>query len=236
MNTPPLQVTVAALLVGRTQAYGPNGELSAIAKTPVAGAVAIGPNGLQGDQQGDTRHHGGPDKAVHHYAAEHYPYWHQQLPPATPQPLAASAFGENLSTTGITEQDVCIDDIFKLGTAVLQVSQARQPCWKLNSRFGVADMALRVQSSGKTGWYYRVLTPGHAQAGDTLTLLERPQPHWPLSRLQHYLYTEPLNPAALTDISLLPNLPTSWRNLVQARLNTGQLESWTRRMSTPAKQ
>lgn len=231
-----LQVKVAAILTGCTQPYGPNGELSAIAKTAVDGAVAIGSSGLQGDQQGDTRHHGGPDKAVHHYACEHYAYWQRQLPQTAGRRWAASTFGENLSTTGITEQDVCIDDIFKLGTAVLQVSQARQPCWKLNIRFGVADMALRVQSSGKTGWYYRVLTPGYAQAGDTLALIERPQPHWPLSRLLHYLYTEPLNLAALTDISQLPNLPTSWRQLVCARLNTGQLESWTRRVSTPAKQ
>lgn len=236
MSKPNVSVTATALFTGRIKAYGPNGEPSAINKTPINGKVAVGPLGLKGDQQGDTRHHGGPDKAVHHYPADHYPYWQRELPSTVSQPLQACAFGENLSTTGITEQDVCINDVFELGSAVLQISQARQPCWKLNLRFGVADMALRLQSSGKTGWYYRVLTPGHIQAGDQLTLIDRPQPDWPLSRLLHCLFTEPLNLPDITAMSKLPNLPDSWRKLLQARINTGQLENWTQRVTIPEKQ
>src|SRR3546814_3138455 len=72
---------------------------------------------------------------------------------------------------------------FELGTALLEVSQGRQPCWKLNDRFGVPDMVRRVQSSGRTGWYYRVLRPGTARAGDPLRLDSRPHPDWPLRRL-----------------------------------------------------
>src|SRR3546814_4948632 len=98
------------------------------------------------------------------------------------------AFGENISTRGLDEDNVCLGDRFELGTALLEVSQGRQPCWKLNDRFGVPDMVRRVQSSGRTGWYYRVLRPGTARAGDPPRLDSRPHPDWPLRRLNRLLF------------------------------------------------
>ncbi len=91
---------------------------------------------------------------------------------------------KNLSSAGLTEADVCLGDRFALGTAVVEVSQLRQPCWKLSDRFGVRELARRVQETGRTGWYYRVLQPGSVAAGDLLTLQARPYPQWTLSRLQ----------------------------------------------------
>src|SRR5690606_15630671 len=159
--------------------YTRPGSRSAIAKTPRSGPVRIGELGLDGDEQGDRRVHGGVDKAVHHYPFEHYARWRAELGPL-PVLAAPGAFGENLSSAGLDESNVCLGDRYALGSVVLEVSQGRQPCWKLNDRFGVRDMARRVQDTGRTGWYYRVLQPGVARAGDTLQLLERPCPDWPL--------------------------------------------------------
>ncbi|MCW8972505.1 MAG: MOSC domain-containing protein [Gammaproteobacteria bacterium] len=227
-------VCVSHLLIGRAVAYGPNGEPSAIDKHPVAGPLALHITGFAGDQQGDTRHHGGLDKAIHHYPAEHYRAWRNALPELSGERFSVGGFGENISTRGITEQDVCVGDIFALGSATLQVTQARQPCWKLNLRFGSPLMARQVQESGRTGWYYRVLEEGTISPGDLLRLRERPLPDWPLAKLLHYLYSEPLNRGALGTIAGLTPLALSWRELAERRLSSGQVEPWTRRLETPA--
>ncbi|RPJ16740.1 MAG: MOSC domain-containing protein, partial [Deltaproteobacteria bacterium] len=143
------------------------------------------------------------------------------------------AFGENLATVGLTEQNVCVGDMFRFGTALIQVSQARQPCWKLNTRFGVPNMAQRVQESARTGWYYRVLESGEVPAESEIRLIERPHEDWPLARLLHHLYADPLNTAALKDIAALSVLAPSWRRLVAQRLVSGRIEDSSRRMNTP---
>ncbi|HEV7368454.1 MOSC domain-containing protein [Arenibaculum sp.] len=228
-------VVIDAVLVGRAVPFGRAGAASAIAKAPAAGAVALSRTGLAGDEQGDRRHHGGPDKAVHHYPGEHYEAWRRELRPA-PAVLASEvlalegAFGENLSTRGMTEDEVCVGDVYRAGTATLQVSQARQPCWKLNHRFGVADMARRVQSSGRTGWYYRVIEPGRLAAGDGMTLLDRPRPGWPLARVLRAFYVDMLDRHALAGIAALPELAPSWRDLARRRLESGRVENWGRRL------
>lgn len=224
------RVTLSAILAGAAVPFGRPGAMSAIAKRPLAGRVALTPEGVAGDEQGDRRVHGGPDKAVHHYPADHYAAWAADLTP-TPTALdAPGAFGENLSASGLTEAEVCVGDVLRLGTATLQVSQARQPCWKLNHRFGRPDMARRVQSTGRTGWYYRVLEAGAAEAGDTLTPLERPCPDWPLARLLRVFYVDRLDRAALAGIAALEPLAAGWRQLAQRRLDTGQVEDWSRRL------
>lgn len=220
-------------MIGRTQPFGPNGEPSAIDKHPVAQPLWLGPTGLAGDEHGDTVHHGGADKALHHYAQEHYVIWHQELPLVPEQRWQAGGFGENIGTRGLTERDICIGDIVRLGTAVLQVSQARQPCWRLNLRFGCADMARRVQSSGRTGWYYRVLEAGEVAPGDELRLIDRPHGQWPLSRLLHHFYIEPLDRDALAAIAALEVLASSWRQIAARRLTTARVEDWSSRLDTP---
>ncbi|MEO0913788.1 MAG: MOSC domain-containing protein, partial [Pseudomonadota bacterium] len=161
---------IERLFVGQVRGFGGNGRTSAIDKQPIPGPWHIATTGLRGDEQADTRHHGGPDKALHHYSRDHYATWRRELPAAREALRTAPAFGENISTHGLSEADICIGDVFCLGDVILQVSQGRQPCWKLNIRFGVSDMALRVQRSGRTGWYYRVLEPGVVEPGDILRL------------------------------------------------------------------
>ncbi len=208
------------------------GSRSAIDKQPRAGKVFCGALGLAGDEQGDTRVHGGPDKAVHHYPSEHYAAWRAVLG-AHPLLDAPAAFGQNLHTVGLTEADVCLGDRFRVGAALLEVSQARQPCWKLNERFGRPDMAARVQRTGRTGWYYRVLEEGELWAGAELLLQARPHPQWPLARLLEVLYRPSLDAAELRAALALP-VPPNWQRLLQRRLESGALESWSSRLDGPA--
>lgn len=144
--------------------------------------------------------------------------------------MRVGAFGENLSTAGLDEATVAIGDVFRLGGALIEVSQGRQPCWKLNIRFGVADMARRVQQTGRTGWYYRVLEEGTVAAGDTLTLIERRAPDWPLARLWRILYVDVLNRDELRAMAAQPRLPVGWRAYAEKRLAAGQVEDWRPRL------
>lgn len=223
-----IDVRIDEVRTGKAVDFTRPGTRSAIAKLRVDGALAVGKLGLSGDEQGDLRVHGGPDKAIHHYPHDHYPAWQAELG-EHPLLLAGGAFGENLSSSGLTEADVCLGDRFRLGTAYVEVSQLRQPCWKLSDRFAVADMARRVQNSGRTGWYYRVLEPGHVAVGDRLVLRERPHPHWPLSRIAEVLYRRGAEPALLEEVLRLPLVP-SWRMLFERRLAQGQIENWDKRL------
>lgn len=229
-------ITTASLLRGSARNFA-RGKSSAIAKTEIEGRVRIGVSGLFGDEQGDLGLHGGPDKAIHHYPRDHYEAWRAELQDVTSSAQALDellrvpgAFGENLSTLGMTEANTCVGDRWRLGTALIEVSQARQPCWKLNERFGVADMARRVQDSGRTGWYYRVREEGHAEAGDRMSLVDRPHPDWPLARLLHTLYIDCLDRASLEGMAALEELSMSWRTLARQRLERGSTESWADRL------
>lgn len=221
---------VRAVLTGRARATTRPGSVSAIDKQPCAGAVRAGPDGLEGDEQGDRRVHGGPDKALHVYPFAHLAAWRRELPQAADRLRAEGAFGENLAIAGPTEAEVCLADRWRLGGARFEVSQGRQPCWKLDDRFGVDGMARRVQASGRTGWYLRVLEPGPVAAGDAIVLEARPHPDWPLARLMQAIDRGERDPATLRAILELP-LPVSWRKLFEQRLASGRIESWVRRLT-----
>lgn len=226
-----LQVSV---LAGGLAPLGPKAVLSGIAKAPIAAPAWLGANGLEGDAQGDRRVHGGAEKALLHYALDHYPEWRAEIGDAPPL-ARPGAFGENISTSGLTESTVAIGDIFRLGGARVQVSQLRQPCWKLNARFGVADMARRVQNTGRSGWYYRVLEEGRVAPEDEMELLDRPAPEWTVSRLQRIFYRDTMNRSELEAIAALPFLPEKIRGRARQRLESGRVEDWAPRLWGDAK-
>jgi MOSC domain-containing protein YiiM len=218
------------LLTGTTRPLGPRAAPSGIDKRAVSGRLWLGRHGFTGDEQGDRVHHGGPEKAVHHYAFDHYAYWREAI--GELDVLAwPGAFGENFSTSGMIEADVAIGDIFRAGDALIQVSQGRQPCWKLNFRFGVPAMARHVQDSGRTGWYYRVLEEGFVAAGDALTLVDRITPEWTVERLWRILYVDTLDMAELAAMAALAHLPDNWRRHATRRLATASVEDWSRRLT-----
>ena len=221
---------IAELRLGRIQPFGPKQAPSAIDKQPVVGPVMARAMGLDGDQQGDPNHHGGIDKAIHAYPRAHYPVWAAELPQRAAL-FTPGGFGENLVVEDVTEADLCLGDHWRVGGALLEVSQTRQPCWKLNLRFDTPDMSRRVQDSGRSGWYFRVVQAGEITAGDVAALEARPHPGWTLARVSHLLYHDRLNHAALTDFLALPSLPDRWRRLAEARLDTGRTEDWSRRLT-----
>ncbi len=229
-----IEIPIAAVLAGRVQPFGPKGVPSGIAKAVVSGPVRITALGFDIDEQGDPKHHGGPEKALHHYPRDHYQAWRETLAAHGGNVGVLDdpgAFGENLSTQGLTEADICIGDRFRIGTALVEVSQARQPCWKLNHRFGYAAMSRSVQESGRTGWYYRVIEEGEVAAGDRLTLAARPHPQWTLQRLLHVLYVDRLNYAALAEMAELPQLAESWRKLARQRVASHVVEDMEKRLA-----
>lgn len=226
-----MKISIDALLTGPARPLGGTRHTSAIDKHPLDGPLWLGAPGFAGDEQADRKSHGGPDKAVHHYAFEHYPFWIERIG-ARDVLTRPGAFGENISTSGATESDVCIGDIYRAGEALLQVSQARQPCWKLNLRFEHPEMARLVQQNGRTGWYYRVLREGHVAAGDELVLEQRSQPAWPLARLLDALYRRTLEVPLMEELAVLPELTDGWRSLFRRRLDSGTVEDWRKRLDS----
>jgi MOSC domain-containing protein YiiM len=150
---------------------------TAIHKQPVAGRVAVGRLGLEGDAQADRRLHGGPRKAVYAYPIEHYAFWQAQrrLAGKGDAPLALGALGENLTVQGMLEDACWIGDRLAAGSALLEVSEVRTPCFKLNVKMGLSHAARLMDQSGHTGFYLRVLEPGAIAAGDAVTVLPGPR-------------------------------------------------------------
>jgi MOSC domain-containing protein YiiM len=203
---------IEAVLLGKIVALTDKGDLSAIGKVAMPGAHMAGPQGFIGDEQADRSAHGGVDKAIHHYPRDHYEKWQQQL---GPHPLLeyAGAFGENISTYGWLEGDVCIGDRFRLGSALVEVSQGRQPCWKQGHRLGTPKLVAMMVQTRMCGWYYRVLEQGAVAAGDDVTLVERPLPEWTVARVIGLLLggAGKQDPAAVRFLADMSVLAAPWR-------------------------
>ncbi len=185
-------------------------------KEALAGPVAFGREGLAGDQQADRQVHGGPEKAVHLYPAGHYARLAARFPEAAAV-LVPGSLGENISCAGLTEADVCLGDVFRLGSVRLQLSQPRSPCWKIDTRFACDGMAAFIAETGLTGWYWRVLTPGMAQPGDIPALEERASHPIPLADAMALWRAHRPGAAALEAVAAAPGLAESWRAKIRQR-------------------
>jgi MOSC domain-containing protein YiiM len=203
---------VLAVLTGTIDPSFSPREGSAIGKLARSDAVGVGLLGLEGDQQADLTVHGGPDKAIHHYPADHYPFWRALI---SGQPLldAPGGFGENISTRGMLEGEVCIGDRYRLGSAMVEVSHGRQPCWKQGYRLSDRFVVSRIVDYRFTGWYYRVIKPGTVKAGDTIELLDQPHPQWDVHRTFGLLIggDGKEDPAALRALADMEVLASAWR-------------------------
>lgn len=167
-----LNTKIDHVFAGGLGVLHPEGQRTGIFKRRHEKPVRVELHGIVGDEHGDTRVHGGPEKALHQYAAQNYQRLAQAFAHSATQ-LVAGSLGENISAFGLGECNVHIGDVFQVGSAVLQVSQPRSPCWKINHRFDAEKMSMFVARERITGWYYRVLQPGFIQAGDRIELLER---------------------------------------------------------------
>ena len=210
---------VEALCVGHKQRFR-GATLSAIAKLALDGPVAINRLGLAGDEQADPVHHGGPDMAVHLYPRDHHAFWREEI--GDHELLDnPGAFGSNLSVRGITEGDVLLGSRYRLGSALIEACQPRQPCWKIEHRFETKKMVKTILASGRCGWFFRVIKEGTAQAGDILVLEQEGLPGWTMARLFEALWgtSEPTDPTLLREIAQLPPLADKLRGKIMARLD-----------------
>lgn len=177
-------------------------------KEPREGKVWLTKTGLTEDEVADQKVHGGPEKALFAYPEEHYTFWQQEL---GNDEIVAGAMGENLVLQHANEFTTFIGDIYRFGEAVIQVSQPRQPCWKPARRFKILDFALRIQESGRTGWYYRVLEEGYVQADSKLILLERPCPEWSIAAANEVMHVRKDDLKATYELSNCKLLAENWR-------------------------
>jgi MOSC domain-containing protein YiiM len=186
INTQSVAGSIVSVQVGRVAPLGPRQVPSAFVKRTISGRVMVERLGLTGDQQADLRVHGGPDKAVYCYPIEHYAKWLAELPAAQAL-LVPGGFGENLTTRGLDEDQICLGDVLRIGGVTSQVTQPRTPCFKLGLRFADVQMLRAMLRSGRSGWYLRVLEPGFVEAGASITTIDRLNPSWPIARLNRLI-------------------------------------------------
>ncbi|PQO44924.1 MOSC domain-containing protein [Blastopirellula marina] len=227
------QAVISQIAVGMPQDYGTPGATdpmdkpwnTGFFKQPVSGEISLKTLGLAGDGVADEVNHGGPDKAVLCYSAEHYPIWRNEFQQidSIAQRIAVEdftwgAFGENLTIEGLSEDSVCLGDIFDVGTAQIQVSQPRQPCWKLGRRWRMKQLTALAVSTGRMGWYVRVLKEGTLSAGQEVRLVERPLADWPVARLNELFYHDRHNVQDAEIMADCPLLAEAWRGEFRKRI------------------
>jgi MOSC domain-containing protein YiiM len=209
--------TIECLFAGGTDVLDVEGHRSGIFKRRIYDDAHIEVDGIVGDEHADPRVHGGPEKAVHQYAAENYARLANAFP-SRANVLVPGSLGENLSAYGLSECNVHIGDVFAVGAAVLQVSQPRSPCWKIDHRFGVDRMSVHVAQARITGWYYRVIEPGIVRPGDQMTLLER---HTDVVSIDHFWQVQLAHRPALEDLAIVVNTPglaVDWKRRLGERM------------------
>ena len=194
---------------------------TAIFKDPVKGPIMLRKLNLDGDKQADLTVHGGVDKAVYSYPAEHYDYWRKQFPSMD---LMWGMFGENFTTEGLMEDSVNIGDQFRIGSAKLVATQPRMPCYKLGVRFGHMEIIRRFLASGRPGIYFRVLKEGEAQVGDKIEIIRRDKNNVTVKDIVHlYITKENVDNIEIMRRAIkISALPEGWKYEFQQ--NIEQLE------------
>jgi MOSC domain-containing protein YiiM len=188
---------------------------TSIWKTPRHGRLRVATLNIEGDEQSDLTVHGGPAKAVYCYPSEHYAYWREQLRGFD---LPRGVFGENLTTEGMLETEVCIGDRFRAGSAEFLVTQPRQPCFKLAIRFNREDMIRRFLLSGRPGFYVAVVREGEIAAGDSITFTARNPDSLSVAAIFDLRLDDEGREDELRRASALAELSGGWRDHFRKRL------------------
>jgi MOSC domain-containing protein YiiM len=188
-----------------------------IFKDPVDRPVTISKLNLAGDRQADLTVHGGAEKAVYAYPAEHYEYWRNRLPDV---PFSWGRFGENLTTEGLMEDALCVGDRLRVGSAVLMVTQPRMPCYKLALRFDRDDMIKRFLTSQRSGFYFSVIEEGQVQAGSKVEILSRDPHRVAVADIVRLYLGQARDPELLQRAMNVSALPQDWRSDLALRVRT----------------
>lgn len=211
-------MNVISLNVGRTRPVAWRGKIvqTGIFKQPVAGPVQLRGHQLAGDGQADRSCHGGEFKAVYGYPGEHYPFWRDQCPDVE---LGWGALGENLTTAGLTEDALCIGDVLEIGTARLQVTQPRQPCYKLGIRLQDPRMVKTFLHSGRSGYYFAVVREGELAAGESIRIVARDSENLSVRDVALAFAAREPDLAVARSAAAHPVLEASWREHFQRLLD-----------------
>jgi MOSC domain-containing protein YiiM len=216
-STQPMKLV--AISVGRPKDVQWRGRSvkTSIFKSPISGRVHVTRLNVEGDEQSDLSVHGGAEKAVYAYPAEHYDFWRRELPDME---FSWGAFGENLTTEGLLENEVCIGDRYRVGSVDLVVMQPRMPCYKLAIRFGRPDIVKRFLKSGRSGFYLAVEREGTLGPGDAVERLARDERRLTVADVVALYAADSANQPLLQHASDHPSLPASWREYFRKRLWT----------------
>jgi MOSC domain-containing protein YiiM len=187
-----------------------------IFKQSVSGPVQLRTLNLDGDRQADLSVHGGPHKAVYAYPSEHFAFWRQEFPGMD---LPWGMFGENFTTSGLSEDDLHIGDRFQIGSAIVMVRQPRMPCYKLAAKFQRDDILERFLRSGRSGFYFSVETEGQVAAGGSFELLSREQNGITIAEMNRLFVREKYNRDLLQKALNTAALPEDWREYLARRLD-----------------
>jgi len=184
---------------------------TSIWKAPVPGRVQVGRVNLTGDEQADHRFHGGVDKAIYAYAREDYDWWGEELG----DPLADGTFGENLTLAAVDVTAAVVGDRWQVGSALLEVTGPRTPCWKLGARMENVEFPVYFAAAGRPGAYLRVLTEGDVGAGDEVNVVQRPTHRLTVGEVAEIYHGDR---GKCTELLRAPELGEEWRAWVQDRL------------------
>ena len=192
----------------RTVAYQDKMIATGIFKEPVGGNVWLGRLNLAGDGQADLKAHGGEHKAVYAYPWENYEFWKREL---EHDDLSPGSFGENFTLEGMRESAVHVGDVFRIGDALLEVSQPRVPCYKLELRLGLSPFVKRFMESNRVGYYLRVLEEGEVRAGDSVERVKEGPERMTVEEVHRLLYFDAEKEAGAARALRIPALAPGWR-------------------------
>ena len=201
---------------------------TAIDKQPVNTSLYLSFGGLAGDECADKLHHGGLERALHQYPAEHYAYWQEKY--NTDNAWQAAGMGENISSIGMTEQTVYLGDRYQWGEAIIEVSQPRSPCFKLNKRWGIENLSVDMQDVSRSGWLYRVIQPGMVSVNEPLELIDRVANAMTITAVCETFFGDPLNNEKLLVLKKQSRLSDSWMEKIVQRLASNEVENWNFRL------
>jgi MOSC domain-containing protein YiiM/ferredoxin-NADP reductase len=229
-DTPiPEPTSILSLRTSKLKPFGSLTITSGIDKKPRTGRVYVSPLGLAEDEH-DLTFHGGIDKAIHQYCCDHYPLWQSMFQdPETKARFIPGGFGENIVAKGWNETNICIGDKVRIGLkgtsltggengVLLEVSLPRQPCFKLNQRFGIKNFAPRTHQLARTGWYYRVIEEGWLEEGMEIRIVERPWPKWTIERLHFYVHKSKEDRDAMAELVGIKPMGMECRGVFEKRL------------------